>query len=150
MAVWQWLVDSAGALLFLVLAYGLLLVVRRRWISHAGGTFELAARINTPVRGRGWVLGVGRYSGADLEWFRIFSLWPRPKRTWPRGELGYTAQRPPTRTESISLYAGHVVVLCETSTGPVELAMSPAALTGLQAWLEAGPPGTSEHGAVTG
>jgi hypothetical protein len=150
MAVWQWLVDSAGALLFLLLAYGVALVVRRRWISRSGGTFELAARIDTPVRGRGWVLGLGRYNGPDLEWFRIFSLWPGPKRVWPRDDLDYTAQREPTRNESIALYAGHVVVVCETPGGPIELAMSPSALTGLQSWLEAGPPGTCDRGAITG
>jgi hypothetical protein len=149
-AVWQWLLDAAGALLFLLLAYGVLLVARRRWISRSGGTFELAARIDTPVRGRGWVLGLGRYYGADLQWFRIFSLGLRPKRTWPRAELGYSTQRPPTRNESISLYAGHVVVVCDTPDGPVELAMSPSALTGLQSWLEAGPPGTGDRGVVAG
>ena len=38
--------------------------------------------------GRGWLLGIGRYSGDQLEWFRIFSLSPRPKRSWPRGDAG--------------------------------------------------------------
>jgi hypothetical protein len=35
-----------------------------------------------------------------------------------------------------------VVVSCQTPAGPVELAMSPSALTGFSAWLEAAPPGT--------
>ena len=43
-----------------------------------------------PARaGRGWLLGLGRYSGETLEWFRIFSLSPRPKRAWERSVLTY-------------------------------------------------------------
>jgi hypothetical protein len=42
MSAWQWLLDSAGVLLLVVIAYGLLLVVRRRVLSRHGGTFELS------------------------------------------------------------------------------------------------------------
>lgn len=140
MAVWQWLVDSAGALLLIVLGYGVLLVARRRWLARDGGTFELSVRTSTRVPARGWVLGVGRYDEDALEWFRIFSLWPRPKRRWRRAELTFVSQRQPTRVESLALYAGHVVVVCSVPVGQVELAMSPSALTGLQSWLEAAPP----------
>ena len=44
--------------------------------------------------------------------------------------------------EEFALYAGHVVVVCRTPRGEAELAMSPSSLTGLQSWLEAGPPGS--------
>ena len=60
---------------------------------------------------------------------------------WRRDELRFVSQREPAGAEAFSLYAGHVVVTCATPVGDVELAMSPAALTGLQAWLEAAPPG---------
>jgi hypothetical protein len=143
MAVWQWLVDSAGVLLLIVVLYGLLLVVRRRLLSRDGGTFELSVRVRSVVGGRGWVLGIGRYSGETLEWFRIFSPSPWPKRRWTRRELRYVSHREATGPESFSLYAGHVVVQCGTAEGSVELAMSPSALTGFQSWLEAGPPGTN-------
>lgn len=140
MAVWQWLVDSAGVLLLIALGYGVLLVVRRRWLARDGGTFELSVRISSRVPARGWVLGVGRYDENSLEWFRVFSLWPRPKRRWLRSELSFVSQREPTRVESIALYAGHVVVVCGVPGGQVEMAMSSSALTGLQSWLEAAPP----------
>ena len=89
MAIWQWLVDSAGFVLLLVLLYGLALVVRRRALSRHGGTFELSYRARAEHPGRGWLLGIGRYSGQSLEWFRIFSLSPRPKLTFRRSELEY-------------------------------------------------------------
>ncbi|WP_340538016.1 DUF2550 domain-containing protein [Nocardioides sp. GXZ039] len=142
MAWWQWVVDVAGAFLILVLLYGLALVVRRRVITRHGGTFELSHRVRPSGDGRGWVLGVGRYSGERLEWFRLFSLAPRPKRVWRRDALSYDGRRAAQGAEQVSLYPDHVVIVCQAPDGEVELAMSNASLTGFQAWLEARPPGT--------
>ena len=139
---WQWLVDAAGVLLLLVLVYGLCLVVRRRWLSRNGGTFEFSVRVRSGRAGRGWILGLGRYSVDELEWFRIFSLSPRPKRVWARELLEYSGRRAPAGTEEMSLYAGHVVASCHYGGEPLEIAMSEASLTGFQSWLESGPPGT--------
>ena len=141
MPVWQLVADAAGAVLVLVLLYGLCLVFRRRWISRHGGTFEFSVRVRPHKAGRGWVLGVGRYSGDRLEWFRIFSLSPKPKLGLRRHELSYEGRRQPEGPETYSLYAGHVIVQCRTATGLLEVAMSPEALTGFLAWLEAAPPG---------
>ncbi|WP_332664331.1 DUF2550 domain-containing protein [Aeromicrobium sp.] len=146
MAPWQWLLDAAGVVLLLVLLYGLCLVVRRRVLSRNGGTFELSVRIGVrgdPAQaGRGWVLGLGRYHGDHLEWFRIFSPYPRPRRRWARTDLQIIGQREPEGSEAFALYGGHVIVVCETPAGPAELAMSSSALTGFSSWLEAAPPGT--------
>ncbi len=142
MAVWQWLLDSAGAVLLVILLFGLLLVVRRRVLSRNGGTFELSVRESMAAEGRGWVLGMGRYRENSLEWFRIFSPLPGPRRTWRRNDLKVLSQREPEGAEEFALYAGHVVVVCRTPRGEAELAMSPSSLTGLQSWLEAGPPGS--------
>lgn len=142
MPVWEWLADTAGLLLLLVLLYGACLIARRRWISRHGGTFEFSVRVRPTRAGRGWILGVGRYSGDELEWFRIFSLAPHPKLVLRRSELGYLGSRVPTvGPEAYSLYSGHVIVICSTPRGRLEVAMSPEALTGFQAWLEAAPPG---------
>lgn len=146
MPLWQWLLDVSGAALVLVLLYGLALVVRRRVIARDGGTFELSYRIRTSRPGRGWLLGVGRYSEERLEWFRIFSLSPRPKRVWVRDELRYVGRRDPEGAEQVSLFPGHVVILCRAASGDIELAMSPATVTGFQAWLEARPPGAEMPG----
>jgi hypothetical protein len=145
MPLWEWVVDVLGGVLLLVILYALGLVLRRRWISRDGGTFELSHRVvpaGGAVGGRGWVLGVGRYSGDLLEFFRIFSLSPRPRRVLDRGGLSYDGTREPTAGESHFLYAGHVVVGCRSARETFELAMSQDAVTGFLSWLEAAPPGS--------
>lgn len=142
MPVWEWALDIVGLCLLLALLYGIALIVRRRLLARHGGTFELSYRARAENPGRGWLLGIGRYSGQSLEWFRIFSLSPRPKRVWARDLLEYAGRRSPAGAEEMSLYDGHVVVACRYDDEPLEVAMSEASLTGFQSWLEAGPPGT--------
>lgn len=142
MPVWEWLLDVVGLGLLLALLYGISLIVRRRFLARHGGTFELSYRVRTEHPGRGWLLGIGRYSGQSLEWFRIFSLSPRPKRVWARDLLEYSGRRAPAGPEEMSLYDGHVVAACHYDGQPLEIAMSESALTGFQSWLESGPPGT--------
>jgi hypothetical protein len=141
-AWWQWVIDAAGVLVLLAVLYGVALVVRRRLLARHGGTFELSHRVHPRADGRGWVLGLGRYSGECLEWFRVFSLSPQPKRSWARDSLSYDGSRQALGAEQMSLYPDHVVICCQSASGEVELAMSPASLTGFQSWLEASPPGT--------
>jgi len=142
MPLWQWLLDAAGLLLVLVLLYGGLLVLRRRILSRHGGTFELSHRTVSAKPGKGWVLGLGRYSGDNLEWFRIFSLSPWPKHVWGRSRMSYDGRRNADERERHVLYPGHVVVACTTPDGRVELALSADSLTGFTAWLESHTPGT--------
>ncbi len=143
MPLWQWVLDVSAGLLLLVLVYAISLVVRRWWLSRGGGTFELSHRVRSSGTGRGWVLGIGRYTGSGLEWYRIFSLAPRPKRVWSRADLSYVGRRQPEGVERMSLYPEHVIVICRAGERKVELAMSRESLTGFQAWLEAGPPGAT-------
>jgi hypothetical protein len=143
MPVWQWLADSAGIILLVLLFLFAALVLRRRLISRHDGTFELSVRDGSLPEGRGWVLGLGRYREDSLEWYRIFSPLPVPKRSWRRNDLSLVSQRVPRKAEEFALYAGSVVVVCTTPRGETELAMSRSSLTGLQSWLEAGPPGSS-------
>ena len=142
MPVWELVLDLVGLVLLLALLYGICLIVRRRLLARHGGTFELSCRLRTEHPGRGWLLGIGRYSGQSLEWFRIFSLSPRPKRVWARDLLDYSGRRAPAGAEEMSLYDGHVVASCHYDGRPLEIAMSEASLTGFQSWLESGPPGT--------
>jgi hypothetical protein len=138
---WQWLVDIAGLCLLLLFCYAVLLLVRRRLLTRGPGSFELSYRARIDRSGRGWVLGLGRYEGDALAFYRVFGLLLRPMRTFARGSMRVEQQRPPADGEQHVLHSGHVVVACEVGAERVELAMSPDALTGLSAWLEAGPPG---------
>src|SRR3954451_21792783 len=109
---WPWLFASSGVLLLRAPLYALALVARRRWISRSGGTFEFSVRVRPGRAGRGWVLGVGRYTGDDPEWFRIFSLAPRARYTYRRVDLEYVGRRDPEGVEGYSRYSAHRVVTC--------------------------------------
>lgn len=138
---WELVLDVLGALLALLLCYGIGLVVRRRVIARHGGTFELSYRARSGRTGRGWLLGVGRYTGERLEWFRFFSLSVRPKISWERADLSYEGRRDVVGAEQMALYPDHLVIVCRDREGEIELAMAGTSLTGFQAWLEAKPPG---------
>jgi hypothetical protein len=95
----------------------------------------------SPSGARGWELGLGRYDGESLEWFRVFSFSPRPKAVFDRS-LEVLARRKPHGAEAFSLYAGHTVVGVRLNSGSsIELALSEQALTAFLAWTEAAPPG---------
>jgi hypothetical protein len=142
--IWERLLESAAVVLVLIVLLGVALVVRRRLLARHGGTFELSYRARASAPRRGWLLGLGPYAGDQLEWFRIFSLSPRPKRIWARQTLSYVSRREPEGVEQLSLYPGHVVIRCDTPAGVVEFALGSSSLMGFQSWLEAGPPGAQQ------
>lgn len=117
--------------------------VRRLWLSRSGGAIELSLRLKAKEHGAGWVLGVGRFVGDDLQWFRVFSLSPRPRRTLSRRDLAVRTRRAPWVHETLALLNGAEVVELTSSVGEVQIAMDPSALTGFMAWLEARPPGAT-------
>lgn len=131
-----------GLVLLVVLLFALL-VVRRRVLHGSGGTVDVSLRLRVGTPGRGWVLGIARFAGDDLQWFRVFSLAPRPRRVLSRRDLEVVAQRPPGGPETYALQRGAVVMECRSSAGPVELAMEQGAVTGFLAWLESRPPGAT-------
>lgn len=136
-----WVADALGLILFLGVGYLVSLVLRRRFIGRNGGTFDFSLRLSMEHEGRGWALGIGRYNGNTLEWFRTFSLSPRPARRWTRESLAYGGRRERVGAEETSLYPDHVIVTCTGPKGPLEFAMAMTAVTGFLAWLEASPPG---------
>jgi hypothetical protein len=136
---------AVAAVVLLVLAMAVL-SLRRRALSRGGGTVDLSLRLKDHANGRGWVLGVGRFDGDSLQWYRVFSLAMRPRRTLSRRDLSVQARREPTGNERFALLAGAVVMECRSSSGPVELAMGSSAVTGFLAWLEATPPGATLPG----
>jgi len=136
-----WVLDALAGVVVLGVLGLILLGLRRRFITRRGATFDCSLRLHDGARGKGWVLGVGRYDGDRLEWFRVFSYATRPRRVFLRRQLQVLDSREPTGVEVFSLLAGAVVVRCRDSVGPVELAMKPDSLTGFLSWVESAPPG---------
>jgi hypothetical protein len=135
------LADILGLILVLCVLYLGAIVARRRLIGRHGGTFEFSLRLSPGAASGGWAVGIGRYSGDHLEWFRTFSVSPRPSRSWTRDDLRYAGRRERTPAEEYAIYPDHVIVRCDGPSGSLEFAMALTAVTGFLAWLEASPPG---------
>ena len=134
-----------------VLAIGLLLLGAlfvRRVVLTRGGVVEVSVRLYRGRPGRGWALGLARFVGDSLLWYRLFSLSPRPNRVLSRTDLVVLRRREPSDRETIALPTGSVVLECATATGPVELAITRRALTGFLSWLESAAPGTGSRRAA--
>jgi hypothetical protein len=135
-----------AALVVVLVALGLFVFgLRRRLIQRSGGTFDCSVRWNLPEQpdpsGKGWVYGVARYNGDRINWFRVFSYAPRPRRSLERSAIEVVARRSPEGEEEMALLSDAVVLACRHHDVRLELAMSEDALTGFLAWLEAAPPG---------
>lgn len=122
--------------------------LRRRLIQRSGGTFDCSLRWNTPEKpekgeenGKGWGYGIARYNGDRIEWFRVFSYSPRPRRILERSAIEVAGRRTPDGEEELALLSDAVILACLHRGARLELAMSEDALTGFLAWLEAAPPG---------
>lgn len=135
--------TTVGILLLLLVGVLLAAHLRRRLLQRRSGTVELSLRLHHPTPGRGWMLGMGRFRGDDLQWYRVFSLAPGPRRTLSRRDLVVERQREAAGGETLALLSGAVVLECRGSAGPVELAMDRDTVTGFLAWLEAAPPGAT-------
>ena len=135
------LLDIAAAIVLVCCLLLLAVVWRRTLLRRRGATIDLCLRDTPP--GRGWALGLARFAGDELEWFRLFSLSPRPRRSLTRASLSVVERRRPATSELLSLMTGAVVVACKSPHGPIDLAMNDSAVTGFLAWLEAAPPGAT-------
>ncbi len=135
----------ALALIVVVLVPIAFLAARRRWLSRAGGVFDCALRIAKKTPGAGWALGVARYSGDNLEWFRVFSPSLRPKIIFPRSISHAGAQRDPSAIEAVALADQRILTMELAGGDSWELAMSVASLTALLSWLESAPPGAPRY-----
>jgi hypothetical protein len=76
------IVEAIVIAVLILLAGLIVLYARREIISRGGGTIEMSMRLSTLVPGRGWAPGLGRFTADELRWYRVFSLAPRPGRSW--------------------------------------------------------------------
>ncbi|MYT72423.1 MULTISPECIES: DUF2550 domain-containing protein [unclassified Streptomyces] len=141
------LVLCVVAVVVLVLLGLFVFGLRRRLIQRSGGTFDCSLRWDAPApdavdtSGKGWGYGIARYNGDRIEWFRVFSYAPRPRRILERAAIEVTGRRAPQGEEELALLSDAIVLACTHRGARLELAMSEDALTGFLAWLEAAPPG---------
>ena len=129
---------AAFLMILVVAAVGI--ADRRYLLERGGGTVECGLR----QPGGSWRLGVASYQREELYWFGVFGVSMRPEEVLPRRDLAVVSRRMPTHAEVAILGPGMIVLECSFGErGPVELALSESALTGLLAWLEAAPPGSN-------
>ncbi|MFI9647425.1 DUF2550 domain-containing protein [Streptomyces sp. NPDC052040] len=137
--------SACGLVVALVLVGLFVFGLRRRLIQRSGGTFDCSLRWNVPeetdTSGKGWGYGIARYNGDRVEWFRVFSYAPRPRRVLERSAIEVAGRRAPDGEEELALLSDAVILACRHRGTRLELAMSEDALTGFLAWLEAAPPG---------
>jgi hypothetical protein len=138
--MWLTVLEVLGVIA-VALLLGIVVIAVRRRIIQRGGSFDCSMRLKQKRYGQGWVLGVARYSGNRVEWYRVFSLSVRPSRVLPRDRFKILRRRQPEYPEDLAIMTGHVILECTESGSDVSLAMSEEAATGFVAWLEAGPPG---------
>lgn len=136
-----WVAVVLGALALITLIVLVVLFVRRSSLQR-DGAFDMCLRIGKQDSWTGgWLFGVGRYRGENLEWFRTFSFAFRPKRSMRRADIAVLGRRQPDPAEAFELPSGHVVLKCDIAGSELEVSMPEAAATAFLAWLEAAPPG---------
>ena len=135
-------VLEAVALLFALVFLLLGVLFVRRLVIARSGAVEVSIRLYRGRLGRGWALGLARFAGDQLRWYRLFSFSPWPRRVLTRRDLVVIGRRNPSEQETLALMTGSVVLECTDQKGPVELAMSGGALTGFLSWLESAAPGS--------
>ncbi len=135
-------VDTLGAVVFLLGLLVVGIVARRSLLRRTGATLDLCLRY-PGTTATGWALGVAKLGDDRLLWYRVFSFAPRPKVSIARGGFEVRERRRPAHAEGLSLMAGAVVVGAASQGRPVELAVAELALPGLLAWLESSPPGAT-------
>ncbi|RYV50680.1 DUF2550 family protein [Pengzhenrongella frigida] len=109
-------------------------------LSGRVGSFVCGARPVSPAGGA-VVAGIAQYGAGRLDWWRAWSLSPRPTRTWRRAELEVIARSLLAVPGRPDLY----LVQCRYREAEFALTMSPEAYAGLTSWLEAAPPSTLER-----
>ncbi len=124
-----------------------MLILRRNYLLRGSGGISLALRSVAGPGGSGgqgelrrWALGLGRFSGDELRWYRLFGIGVQPRYVLRRSEIELTSRRAPQGPEIHSLPNDAVILECRHADLRLELAVVGAAATGLSSWLESAAP----------
>lgn len=126
------------ATVVLALLYVGVVAFRRAAIRRPGGAVECSLRTEGDDR---WRSGVAAYRTDQLFWFSSCGVGLRPDAAFERHKMHLVARHDAEMVRPKGAARQTVVVRFETGAerAPVWLALSRDALTGLMAWLEAGP-----------
>jgi len=136
--------EIIGALLVLFGLVLALFILRRYLLARNGATFDCSLKRERPRRASAWILGVARYGEDRLEWFRIFTVSPRPTRVLIRSQIDLLEWKQPSEQDVHSILPGAVIVRCSygrDNPEVLEMAMTRSDYTGFATWLESAPPG---------
>lgn len=136
------------SLLVVLVAVGAvaLIIARRNYLLRGSGGISLALRAgHGPKPGDGdpqrpWSLGLGRFMGDELRWYRLVGLGVKPRYVLRRSEIELTSRRVPQGPEVQALPADAVILECRHGAQQLELAVVGTAATGLSSWLESAAP----------
>ena len=143
-----------GALIVVVLLVCAvaIIIARRNYLLRGSGGISLALRAGAPDPASGrpsasgttdqrrWALGLGRFIGDELRWYRLFGIGLKPRYVLHRSEIELTSRRAPQGPEVHSLPADTVILACRHGQQRLELAVVGTAATGLSSWLESAAP----------
>ncbi len=115
------------------------LSIRRGAIRRPGGAVTCSLR-----RDQRWHSGVAAYRTDQLAWFPAIGFGLRPDLTVARQSMRLVERR----LTGPDVPAGTTVARFEAGADTLLLAMSPGALTGLLAWIEAAPQRWSGEGVL--
>jgi hypothetical protein len=126
-------------LILLAVTAALLVLLHQRRVLKAAGGLAVALR-----RGdQRWAIGVGRYAGDELIWYRILSITPGAALRMNRSDLTVVCSRVADSRCDAVLPNLSMVVECDLGGEQICLGFGEGALTGFLSWLEAAAPRSS-------
>jgi hypothetical protein len=133
----------------LLLGTVVLVMTRLHALNRRVGSFECGVRLVEAGAGDGatgprpWSTGIAQYGVGRLDWWRVWSLAPRPVWSWRRADLVVLGRHPMEAVGRPDVFA----VRCVHRGVEFELSMSPDAYAGMMSWLESVPPRSGDRGA---
>lgn len=128
----------------------LVVIIRRQWLLSRDSIFSCEICRRLPGNGSRWALGVARYCGDNLLWYKLISLSFRPTVTIRRSMTRLVDHRQPSPQDRLLAINSHLIARLEVqeagkSTRIMELGLANDSLMGLMSWLEASPPGGASY-----